>query len=264
MGEKRLSSLNLVPPTPSLEEHVCATRQRQSRPRKHARTASRRSGRSSFVPRSASTGRNPDRSAGPRPRRRTHRSVCTDLCRQDIGHRNSARAHRLFGEPHHRFSSLVISPGLTELSSPQIQVSPPPSSIPAPPSFAPAISSGGVNGATPSSATSILSSLPPPHPSTVLSPLFGVPPNAHLASLHDLYAAQIGALVFRRFGGGGGGDMLMSDGVGPSSRPVLVGLGLKPDPDSSAPEEAAEEFGLSERDKETFAAVMEMVIDCLA
>jgi hypothetical protein len=97
--------------------------------------------------------------------------------------------------------------------------------------------------------------------------LFGVPPNAHLASLHDLYAAQIGAIVFRRFGGGGGGDMLMSGGsggVGSSSRPVVVGLGLKPGLDSSAPEEEAEEFGLSERDKETFAAVMETVIECLA
>ena len=61
--------------------------------------------------------------------------------------------------------------------------------------------------------------------------------------------------------------MLMSgggSGVASSSRPVVVGLGLRPVSDSFAPEEAAEEFGLSERDKETFAAVMEMVIGCLA
>lgn len=57
--------------------------------------------------------------------------------------------------------------------------------------------------------------------------------------------------------------MLVSGGVSSSTRPVVVGLGLKSVLDASAPEEA-EEFGLSERDKETFAAVMEMVIECLA
>ncbi|GAA5986609.1 hypothetical protein JCM10908_003822 [Rhodotorula pacifica] len=149
-----------------------------------------------------------------------------------------------------------------------IQVSPPPASLPAPPPPPPPASA--TNGT--SSALSILSSLPPPHPSTVLSPLFGVPPNAHLAALHDLYAAQIGAIAFRRFGGAGE-DILAGGGIGgplgSQSRPVVVGLGLKPAPGSASsgsqrPEGEEEQVGLSERDKETFAEVMEMVIECLA
>ncbi|GAA5866404.1 hypothetical protein JCM3774_004668 [Rhodotorula dairenensis] len=150
-----------------------------------------------------------------------------------------------------------------------IQVSPPPASRPAPPPTAATAASPGTNGGS----ASILAALPPPHPSTVLSPLFGVAPNAHLASLHDLYAAQIGAIAFRRFGGRAGTADYPGDGGGigsnSQSQPVVVGLGLKPasrDSDTSATTGLAEEdeVGLSEQDKETFAGVMEMVIECLA
>ncbi|POY74139.1 hypothetical protein BMF94_2951 [Rhodotorula taiwanensis] len=151
-----------------------------------------------------------------------------------------------------------------------IQVSPPPPSLPAPPPPAPL--TAPANGA--SSTHAILASLPPPHPSTVLSPLFGVPPDAHLASLHDLYAAQIGAIVFRRFGHGAEGGGLGPPG-GRETRPVVLGIGIKPASTrataagalSGSTDEHDDEdgggFGLSERDKETFAQVMDMVSECL-
>lgn len=152
----------------------------------------------------------------------------------------------------------------------QIQVSPPPPSLPAPPPPAPL--TAPANGA--SSTHAILASLPPPHPSTVLSPLFGVPPDAHLASLHDLYAAQIGAIVFRRFSHGAEGGVMGPPG-GQPTRPVVLGIGIKPASTrataagalSGSTDEHDDEdgggIGLSERDKETFAQVMDMVAECL-
>lgn len=53
--------------------------------------------------------------------------------------------------------------------------------------------------------------------------------------------------------------------TGSQGRPVVVGLGLKPaSRDSDAPANEEGETGLSPQDKETFAGVMEMVIECLA
>ncbi|KAI5475222.1 hypothetical protein MNV49_001733 [Pseudohyphozyma bogoriensis] len=87
--------------------------------------------------------------------------------------------------------------------------------------------------------------LPPPHPSTTLTPLFGVPPNAHARVLHDLYALQVGAIVFA----GGMGSL---EGV---EKPVVLGIALK---GASGDEDG----GVSEEDRKCFGEVMEMVSEC--
>ncbi|GAA6005475.1 uncharacterized protein JCM10292_007361 [Rhodotorula paludigena] len=123
-----------------------------------------------------------------------------------------------------------------------IQVTPPPSALPSlPPPPRPSAAS----------SPSILASLPPPHPSTLLSPLFGVPPSPHLSSLHDLYAAQVGAIVFRRFAAAG-------DGGAAPERPVVLGIGLK-----RVEGVDDDEGGVTDGEKHTFEQVMEMVLECL-
>lgn len=110
----------------------------------------------------------------------------------------------------------------------QIQISPPPLSLPPP---------------ITSTASSLFPSLPAPNPSTTLTPLFGVAPSPHIGALYDLYANQVGAIVFE------GTDEMM--GV---SRPVLMGIALK---DKSGGEE-----GVGEDERETFGEVMKMVGEC--
>ncbi|GAA6004910.1 hypothetical protein JCM10207_008449 [Rhodosporidiobolus poonsookiae] len=131
-----------------------------------------------------------------------------------------------------------------------IQVSPPPPTLSAPPPLAPPSDD----------PTSILASLPPPHPSTVLTPLFGVPPNPHVSSLHDLYASQVGAIVFLRLGGGADAAGGMP-GLGSAAKPVVLGIALKMRPGRA--EEDDEEGGVSDEERTTFAEVMEMVLECL-
>lgn len=99
----------------------------------------------------------------------------------------------------------------------------------------------------PSLSTSLFPSLPPPHPSTTLQPIFGVPPSVHVGLLHDMYAAQIGAIVFE------------GTEEGTQSRPVLLGIALK-GLGSGAGEE--EEAGVSEEERRAFGEVMEMVVEC--
>ncbi|GAA5950786.1 hypothetical protein JCM21900_002017 [Sporobolomyces salmonicolor] len=121
-----------------------------------------------------------------------------------------------------------------------IQVSPPPPTLP---------SSLPPPGATISS--SLLPDLPPPHPSTLLNPLFGVPPTPHVSALHDLYASQIGAIVFRKFA---------LEAAGGGAKPVVLGIGLKL---STAGKEEDEEGGVSEEERGTFREIMEMVLECI-
>lgn len=102
-----------------------------------------------------------------------------------------------------------------------------------------------------------LAALPRPDPSSVLTPLFGVPPSKHLSYLHDLYASQIAAIVFQKIGGGG--DVLAG-----GLKPVVLGIGLKMQP-KEGPAQTGEEdgVGLTEAERKTFAQVMDMVGECL-
>ncbi|BGO90720.1 hypothetical protein JCM10020v2_002363 [Rhodotorula toruloides] len=77
-----------------------------------------------------------------------------------------------------------------------IQVSPPPSSLSMLPPMPPPTHLPSAPPQNP------LAALPRPDPSSILTPLFGVPPSPHLSYLHDLYASQIGAIVFRKMGEG--------------------------------------------------------------
>lgn len=123
----------------------------------------------------------------------------------------------------------------------QIQVSPPPSTLPA---ALPSHSS--------SFNSSALSSLPPPHPSSTLSPLFGVPPSPHVSALHDLYASQIAAILFEK---------MTRETQGMEVKPVVLGIGLKRSQDTEKEDE--EESGISVDERETFSQVMEMVKECI-
>jgi hypothetical protein len=76
-----------------------------------------------------------------------------------------------------------------------------------------------------------------------MQPLFGVPPSPHAGSLHELYANQIGAIVFS-----GGADAGFS-------RPMLLGIALKLSNDEG-------EYGVSDEERKTFGEVMEMVQGC--
>ncbi|GAA5832016.1 hypothetical protein JCM3766R1_003687 [Sporobolomyces carnicolor] len=118
-----------------------------------------------------------------------------------------------------------------------IQIQPPPSTLP--PSLP-----------RPLSDTSS-SSLPPPHPSLVLSPLFGVPSSPRVSALHDLYASQIASILFEK---------MSADTQGIEVKPVVFGIGLKRDADR---DDDAEELGISEKERETFMQVMSMVKECI-
>lgn len=95
---------------------------------------------------------------------------------------------------------------------------------------------------------SLFPSLPPPHPATTLTPLFGVPPNAHAAVLHELYALQVGAIVFAPKDADG-------DAWAGRSRPVLLGIALKG-------AQRGEDEGVSDEERSTFGEVMQMVAEC--
>ncbi|BGP69585.1 hypothetical protein NBRC10513v2_002929 [Rhodotorula toruloides] len=129
---------------------------------------------------------------------------------------------------------IQVSPPLSSLS--MLPPMPPPTHLPSAPPQNP------------------LAALPRPDPSSILTPLFGVPPSPHLSYLHDLYAAQIAAIVFRKMGGG---DVL-SGGV----KPVVLGIGLK-QRTSGAEEGDEDDVELTQAERETFAQVMEMVGECL-
>lgn len=69
-----------------------------------------------------------------------------------------------------------------------------------------------------------------------------------MGALHDLYAAQIGAIVFQNREGE---DELNL------KRPVLLGIALK-----SARKEEEDERGITEEERDTFGQIMEMVKEC--
>ncbi|BGP23838.1 hypothetical protein Rt10032_c05g2444 [Rhodotorula toruloides] len=101
-----------------------------------------------------------------------------------------------------------------------------------------------------------LATLPRPDPYSILTPLFGVPPSPHLSYLHDLYASQIAALVFRKMGGG---DVLAG-----GLKPVVLGIGLRMQlSDGSAQGEDEDDVELTDPERETFAQVLDMVGECL-
>ncbi|GAA5963257.1 hypothetical protein JCM3765_005777 [Sporobolomyces pararoseus] len=123
-----------------------------------------------------------------------------------------------------------------------IQVLPPPSSLPA-----------ALPRPTHDSESSA-ASLPPPHPSLVLSPLFGVPPSPYVSALHDLYASQIASILFEK---------MSLDTQGMGVKPVVLGIGLKRSQDETEGEGGEELSGISEKERETFMQVMEMVKECI-
>ncbi|KAM0746615.1 hypothetical protein T439DRAFT_329721 [Meredithblackwellia eburnea MCA 4105] len=129
-----------------------------------------------------------------------------------------------------------------------IQVNPPPPSIPAP---------------LQSTSSSLFPSLPPPHPATTMTPVLGVAPSPHVRMLHELYAAQIGAIVFK-----GSGPDAQGGGTGREGRPVLIGIALKSAGRSVEAGSGADDgsdgegAGVSDDERELFGAVMEMVASC--
>ncbi|BGP31193.1 hypothetical protein JCM10296v2_002957 [Rhodotorula toruloides] len=129
-----------------------------------------------------------------------------------------------------------------------IQVSPPPSSLSTLPPMPPPTHLPSAPLQNP------LAALPRPDPSSILTPLFGVPPSPHLSYLHDLYASQVAAIVFRKVGGG---DVL-SGGM----KPVVLGIGLK-QRIGGADGEDEDGVELTQAERETFKQVMEMVGECL-
>ncbi|GAA5923493.1 hypothetical protein JCM3775_000405 [Rhodotorula graminis] len=105
-----------------------------------------------------------------------------------------------------------------------------------------------------SSSTARTVPRPAPHPSTLLTPLFGAAPSPHIASLHDLYALHVGAAIFARLGAAGEG----------AQRPVVLGIGLKrAQRDGAALGDDDDDAGVTEAEKETFEQVLDMVIECL-
>ncbi|GAA5889658.1 hypothetical protein JCM8208_001089 [Rhodotorula glutinis] len=147
---------------------------------------------------------------------------------------------------------LVIVTQLGRIGA-MIQVTAPPSALtalpPPPPPPHPSSSSSSTTRTVPRAA---------PHPSTLLTPLFGAAPSPHIASLHDLYALHVGAAVFARLGAAGEG----------AQRPVVLGIGLKRAQKDGAArlgggDDDDDEAGVSEAEKETFEQVLDMVVECL-
>lgn len=110
----------------------------------------------------------------------------------------------------------------------QIQVNPPPPNLPSPIS---------------NPAHSLFPSLPAPHPSTTLLPLFGVPPSIHMRAIYELYATMAGTIVFK--------DVPEGDRI----RPVLLGIALKPGKED-------EEAGVTDSEREMFGEVMQLIKEC--
>ena len=92
--------------------------------------------------------------------------------------------------------------------------------------------------------------LPAPDPSSVVTTLMGSAPSTHAEHLHELYAAQIGAIVFTQSATSSTNDVPWQ------GRGVVVGLGLK---DLRRGAEADGPIQSDER--ETFAQVMKLVME---
>ncbi|GAA6061248.1 hypothetical protein JCM10212_000689 [Sporobolomyces blumeae] len=142
-----------------------------------------------------------------------------------------------------------------------IQCTPPPAHLPAPVTLA---------------SDPTRPRLPPINPSTTLTPLFGVAPTPHLASLHDLYALQISSVLF---------DKLARESHGIEVKPVVLAIGLKKSPSDDLRERDATANGDSDdgsrhddddddddgsggaitaHERDTFNQVVEMVVECVA
>lgn len=81
----------------------------------------------------------------------------------------------------------------------------------------------------------------------------GVAPSFKLSILYDLYANQIGAIVFNDIRNENGGESYGSE------LPILLGIGLK---QIKKIEGAEEEEGVTEDERKCFGQVMEMVKEC--
>ncbi|KAK4055702.1 hypothetical protein OIV83_000248 [Microbotryomycetes sp. JL201] len=103
-----------------------------------------------------------------------------------------------------------------------------------------------------SSRQSLFPQLPPPHPSSTTLSLFGIAPSQKAELLHELYATQIGAIIFAT--SAPDDDMVAVAGL---SKPVVVAIALKP----SGTDEY-DESRVTEQEREVFGQVMNMVNQC--
>ncbi|KAK4056583.1 hypothetical protein OIO90_002431 [Microbotryomycetes sp. JL221] len=125
-----------------------------------------------------------------------------------------------------------------------IQVNPPPPGLPTP---------------IANTSRSLFPQLPPPHPSSTTSLVFGVAPNPKAELLHELYASQIGAIVFTS--SSPDDDMV---GVAGVSKPVLVGIALKPNTadDAQIQGDRDDSMSITSSERVVFGQVMDMVRQC--
>ena len=101
-----------------------------------------------------------------------------------------------------------------------------------------------------------LASLPPPDQNATVTRLLGVPASDSHATLIELYARQIAAIVLARAGEAEVGAKESSeDEEAPAwdGRSVVVGLSLKRSP--------ADEDAIDDQVRATFAGVMQMVLE---
>ncbi|KAM0788758.1 hypothetical protein ACM66B_002849 [Microbotryomycetes sp. NB124-2] len=122
-----------------------------------------------------------------------------------------------------------------------LQVNPPPPGLPTP---------------IHSARHSLFPQLPPPHPSSTTVSLFGIAPSPKAEMLHELYASQIGAIVFA--------TAAMDDemvGVPGLTKPVVLGIALKHSVNERGTEEE-ETLGVTDEERDTFGQVMDMVKEC--
>lgn len=108
---------------------------------------------------------------------------------------------------------------------------------------------GSAIGAQASSSTSILASLPPPPVGITLLPLLGAPPNQ---PLYELYTSQLATLIWWSL-----------QEVSAPRRPVVIGLALARGGTTSEGMGGRDEedTGVSEEERERFAAVCGMVAE---
>ncbi|KDE09133.1 hypothetical protein MVLG_00847 [Microbotryum lychnidis-dioicae p1A1 Lamole] len=88
-----------------------------------------------------------------------------------------------------------------------------------------------------------LSSLPLPHPASTLTTLLGVAPSTRATSLYQLYAQQLGAIVF--------------DSLGEAAKPVVLGIALKEFPARHGDDK--EHVG--DRERKVFREVLKRIVE---
>lgn len=94
-------------------------------------------------------------------------------------------------------------------------------------------------------------SLPVPNTSIQLTPLLSTPP-PESKTIYEVYLNQIGMIVLTGFGPRPDPPLAPEQSFGRGTRPVVVGLALKPDFSTSG----------ADANRMAFGGVMEMVMEC--